>query len=144
MSGRHVSQVDRTTQTPHSTHLIIPSGTQVVSRVEVRDAAGAVTCPRGATGVVMMRTGEVNASLVECNEIERLPYVDELIARKRSGGEHGTLSGEDLAFYEREYERLRERLVAEAARSALPEASTSADAIKDLLRRIRTTARAGV
>jgi hypothetical protein len=51
--SQHVSQVDRTTQTPHNTHLIIPAGTQVVSRVEVRDAAGDVTCPRGATGVVV-------------------------------------------------------------------------------------------
>ena len=51
--ARHVSQVDRTRQTPHTTHLIIPAGTQVVSRVEVRDAGGAVVCPRGAAGVVV-------------------------------------------------------------------------------------------
>jgi uncharacterized protein len=50
---RHVSQVDRTTQTSHTTHLIIPAGTQVVSRVEVRDAAGTVVCPLGAAGVVV-------------------------------------------------------------------------------------------
>jgi hypothetical protein len=89
------------------------------------------------TGIHMMRTGEVNASLVECNETERLPYVDELIARKRVGGEHGTLTGGDLAFHEREYDRLRARLVAEAVRSALPDAPTSGNEIKDLLRRIR-------
>jgi hypothetical protein len=96
------------------------------------------------SGIHMMKTGEVNASLVECNEIERLPYVDELIARKRAGGEHETLVGEDLAFYEREYERLRARLVAEGERSTLPDIPTASDAIKDLLRRIRTTARARV
>ena len=33
-------------------HLIIPVGTQVVSRVEIRDASGTVLCPLGATGVV--------------------------------------------------------------------------------------------
>ena len=53
MTGRHVSQVDRTTQTRRTTHLIIPTGTQVVSRVEVRDASGAVVCPPGAAGVVV-------------------------------------------------------------------------------------------
>ena len=89
------------------------------------------------TGIHMMCTGEVNASLVECNEIERLPYVDELIARKRSGGEQGTLSGEDLGFYEREYQRLRERLTEAAERSTLPDGPTSGHEIQDLLRRIR-------
>jgi uncharacterized protein len=89
------------------------------------------------TGIHMMRTGEVNASLVECNEIERLPYVDELIARKRAGGERGTLGEGDLAFHAGEYQRLRERLVAEAERSRLPDTPTSGDGIKELLRRVR-------
>jgi uncharacterized protein len=92
------------------------------------------------TGIHMMRSGAVNASLVECNEIERLPYVDELIARKRSGVEQGTLSGEDMAFHEREYHRLRGRLVEAAERSTLPDAPTSGNEIRDLLRRIRLAA----
>jgi hypothetical protein len=53
MTKRHVPQVDRATQTVRSTHLIIPTGTQVVSRVELRDAAGAVVCPVGAAGVIV-------------------------------------------------------------------------------------------
>ncbi|GJG85934.1 nucleotidyltransferase [Gemmatimonadetes bacterium T265] len=53
MGAKHVTQVDRTMQTVRGTHLLIPTGTQVVSRVEVRDAAGAVTCPLGAAGVVV-------------------------------------------------------------------------------------------
>ena len=92
------------------------------------------------SGIHMMRTGEVNANLVECNREEGLPWVDELIARKMAGGEQGTLSGEDVALYEREYLRLRERLAAEAERSTLPEAPTAGEGIKDLLRRIRRTA----
>jgi len=51
--AKHVPQVDRTTGTARSTHLIIPTGTQVVSRVEVRDAAGTVICPTGAAGVIV-------------------------------------------------------------------------------------------
>lgn len=53
MKKRHVPQVDRSTQAPRSTHLIIPTGTQVVSRVELRDAAGSVVCPVGAAGVIV-------------------------------------------------------------------------------------------
>ena len=34
-------------------HLILPVGTQVVSRIEIRDAKGAVLCPEGAVGVVV-------------------------------------------------------------------------------------------
>ncbi len=34
-------------------HLILPVGTQVVSRVEVRDARGTVLCPAGAVGEVV-------------------------------------------------------------------------------------------
>jgi hypothetical protein len=89
------------------------------------------------TGIHMMRTGEVNANLVACNQEARLPWVDELIDRKMTGGEQGALSGEDVALYEREYLRLREQLAAEAERSTLPEAPTAGEGIRDLLRRIR-------
>jgi predicted nucleotidyltransferase len=53
MAKKHVPQVDRTTGTARTTHLIIPTGTQVVSRVEVRDARGTVVCPVGAAGVIV-------------------------------------------------------------------------------------------
>jgi predicted nucleotidyltransferase len=50
---KHVPQVDQATHLARGAHLIVPTGTQVVSRVEVRDAAGAVTCPVGAAGVIV-------------------------------------------------------------------------------------------
>ena len=53
MTKHQVPQVDRTARAAASTHLIIPTGTQVVSRVEVRAASGAVVCPLGAAGVVV-------------------------------------------------------------------------------------------
>lgn len=34
-------------------HLILPVGTQVVSRIEIRDSKGTVLCPEGAVGVVV-------------------------------------------------------------------------------------------
>lgn len=63
MTKKHVPQVDRTTtQTARTTHLIIPAGTQVVSRVEVRDAAGTIMCPLGATGVIVRAPEDVTHS----------------------------------------------------------------------------------
>jgi predicted nucleotidyltransferase len=53
MTQQHVPQVDRSTGTARSTHLIIPAGTQVVARVGLRDAAGNVVVPAGATGVIV-------------------------------------------------------------------------------------------
>src|SRR5688500_14362136 len=37
----------------HNPHWTIPTGTQVVTRVEVRNVAGKVAQPRGAVGVVV-------------------------------------------------------------------------------------------
>ena len=53
MAGKHVPQLDRAHRAAPTTHLIIPTGTQVVSRIEIRDAAGAVVCALGATGVIV-------------------------------------------------------------------------------------------
>jgi uncharacterized protein len=95
------------------------------------------------TGIHMMRTGEVNASLPECNDAlggERLTWLDELVARKVSGEEQGTLDDAGFAMYEREYLRLREQLAAEAERSSLPDGPTAEPALKDLLGRIRVAA----
>lgn len=92
------------------------------------------------TGIHLMRTGEVNASLPEVNREIGLSYVDELIARKRAGAEKDALVSDDFVLYERDYLRLRERLAVEAERSSLPEAPTAGNAMKDLLARIRMTA----
>lgn len=53
MTRQHVPQVDRARHGAQSTPLILPTGTQVVSRVELRDAAGTVTCHIGAAGVIV-------------------------------------------------------------------------------------------
>ena len=92
------------------------------------------------SGIHMMRTGDVNANLPECNAAlgsDRLRWLNELIARKVGGEEQGTIAGDDFDLYAREYARLRERLSDEAERSALPDASTARPAMTDLLQRIR-------
>jgi len=42
-----------TSNQPDNLNLIIPVGTQVVTRVEVKDSRGEVVCPRGAVGVIV-------------------------------------------------------------------------------------------
>ncbi|HEY0779749.1 MAG TPA: nucleotidyltransferase domain-containing protein [Gemmatirosa sp.] len=96
------------------------------------------------TGTHLMRTGEVNANLLACNDAldagERLPYVHELVARKVAGSEHGALGDADVSFHGQEYLRLRARLVDASERSTLPDAPTTGEPIRDLLRRIRRAA----
>ena len=91
------------------------------------------------TGIWMMRTGEVEANLVTLNETFRLPYVDDLIARKLAGPEQGTLDDADLAFHQSEFERLRAMLQAAHEASTLRELPEDAAraGINDLLIRVR-------
>src|SRR5947199_1648057 len=53
------------------------------------------------TGIHLMRTGVINANLVELNEEARLPYISDLIARKQSG-ENTSLEDTDVASHQRE------------------------------------------
>jgi uncharacterized protein len=89
------------------------------------------------TGIHLMRTGEVEANLVSLNETFRLPYIADLIARKRAGAEHGTLDGADLAFYQREYEQLRSVLEEAHDTSRLPGEPSCVAELNDLLVRVR-------
>jgi hypothetical protein len=94
------------------------------------------------SGIHLMRTGRVNASLPECNAEIGLPYVDELIARKREGAEKGVLGDADLAFHRAEYLRLSRMLAEASEASSLPDESTARAALHDLLLRIRLGAAA--
>jgi predicted nucleotidyltransferase len=93
------------------------------------------------TGIHLMRTGEVEANLVRLNETAKLPYLDELISRKTAGPEKGVLDQADVEFHEREYERLRRDLDQAYSDSHLPETSSGAKQLSDLLVRIRLQAR---
>ena len=89
------------------------------------------------TGIHLMRTGVIEANLVTLNQDFQLSYIDDLIARKLSGPEKGTLDDNDIAFYQQEYERLREVLEASFQASHLPEAPSCRAALNDLLLRLR-------
>ncbi|HBI43363.1 MAG TPA: nucleotidyltransferase [Planctomycetales bacterium] len=89
------------------------------------------------TGIHLMRMGVIEANLVRLNETEKLPYLDDLIQRKVAGAEKERLAEADLAFHHSEYGRLRGKLQTAHEASALPETSQGAEALNDLLVRIR-------
>jgi hypothetical protein len=74
---------------------------------------------------------------VRLNEDARLSYLDELVARKIAGPEQSTLADNDVAFYQREYERLLAELESAFAASTLREAADGVDVLDDLLVRLR-------
>ncbi len=90
------------------------------------------------TGIHLMRTGEVNANLLELNAEFHLPYICDLVARK-SSGEQTTLDDTSLEFYQREYQRLCTELQAAHDASHLPELpdDRTRNALNDLLVRRR-------
>ena len=91
------------------------------------------------TGIHLMRTGEINANLVELNESFRLPYVPELIARKTGGAEQSTLDAEELTRFEPEFTRLIAQLESAANESKLPDAPWPAGVgeLDEWLKRVR-------
>lgn len=72
------------------------------------------------TGIHLLRTGEVQADLRVLNETFRLPFIDELIARKMVA-ERGGLGDLDWESHRAELERWAKRLDEAHAESRLPE-----------------------
>ena len=89
------------------------------------------------TGIHLMKTGEVEANLPRLNEIFKLPYINELIARKAESAEDGLLGEANLELHQREYERLTGELDRAREAATLPEATSAKDALNDLLLRVR-------
>jgi len=89
------------------------------------------------TGIHLMRTGEIEANLEVLNSEAKLEFIPEILERKRSGPEKGTLSAAELDFHAARYGELVTVLEDAAAKSTLPELPQAADALNDLLMRIR-------
>lgn len=89
------------------------------------------------TGIHLMQTGAVEANLLVLNETAKLPFLNDLIARKLTGVEKERLTGADVDFHGREYERLRGQLEEAYQASPLPDAPRGQDALHDLLVRLR-------
>lgn len=89
------------------------------------------------TGIHLMRTGAVEANLLQLNETAKLPYIDDLVARKLAGPEKGRLDWVDIDFHGREYQRLLAELEASSRDSSLPERTDGAEGLNRLLLRLR-------
>lgn len=89
------------------------------------------------TGIHLMRSGVLEANLPNLNTEYKLPYIDDLIARKVNGIEKGVVPEADLAFHRAEYERLRARLEEASQTSQLKDEPEAKDALSDLLVRVR-------
>lgn len=89
------------------------------------------------TGIHLMRTGVIEANLVQLNEDFQLTYIPDLIACKQAGSETAVLEEADLSFYQQEYQRLL-RLLEEAHQTSnLPEIPSAKDTLHDLLVHLR-------
>ncbi len=89
------------------------------------------------TGIHLMRTGDVEANLVRLNEVARLSFIDELIAKKLAGPEKAVLPAADVDFHAKQFDRLVAELEQAASDSDLPEQATGKAALNDLLVRMR-------
>lgn len=90
------------------------------------------------TGIHLMQTGEVEPNLLTLNAYFKLPYIDELVARKTTGAERSTLDSADMDFHRSEFERLTAQLEKAQQKTHLPEyAFPCHDTLNDLLTRIR-------
>lgn len=89
------------------------------------------------TGIHLLRTGQVEANLRHLNADFRLPFLDDLIARKREGMEKGVLAEGEAGRFETEYAPLMTVLEEAAETSALPERASGREALHELLLRVR-------
>ena len=89
------------------------------------------------TGIHLMRTGKVEANLLQLNEDSRLSHVAELIAQKQAGPEEVLVVEGDIEFHQREYKRLQTELEEAHRNSMLPEGPTARPELNDLLIRLR-------
>lgn len=89
------------------------------------------------TGIHLMKTGVVEANLVNLHDIYQLSWIGDLIQQKTTGAEKGTLRDADLDFHRREYERLTAELEQAMNETALPEHSNAHGDLNNLLIRLR-------
>lgn len=84
-----------------------------------------------------MRTGTIEANLLNLNVYAKLPDIEDFVAAKLAGPEKGVLDAADLAFHESEYLRLTRELQGEHSVSSLPDVPSAKAALNDLLVRLR-------
>lgn len=89
------------------------------------------------TGIHLMRTGRVEANLVNLNSEAGLSYIPDLIALKTNGAEKEKLGTPNIDVFEREYRRLTSELEQAYHQSHLPDVPTAEPALHELLVSLR-------
>jgi len=89
------------------------------------------------SGIHLMRTGEVVAHLPTLNDDFRLDGLDELVRRKREGGEAVALADGEVDRHDHALDALSAELADAQAASRLPEEPTTVAALEDLVVRLR-------
>jgi predicted nucleotidyltransferase len=87
------------------------------------------------TGIYLLETGQIEANLARLNETFRLPFIPDLIARKRQ--EKAILVEADWTGHETAITRLQARLETAFRESSLPEAPLNRPALNEFLVRVR-------
>lgn len=89
------------------------------------------------TGRYVLETGEIEANLRTLNEHYREPGIDDLIARKTSGAEHGPLAPHEMNEHQPQLDRLRQQMETAFERSTLPDEPTTTPQLDDFVVRAR-------
>ncbi|MBL8795353.1 MAG: nucleotidyltransferase domain-containing protein [Planctomycetia bacterium] len=114
----------------------LQSQLQLLEKEEVKKAKTLLYAYRVVlTGIHLLRTGEVQSNIVELNRAFKLPFIDDLIAKKQAR-EHGGLSGLDFAWHRAELDRWEQRLGEAFEQSQLPE-EPPRDEVHEFLVRLR-------
>ena len=92
------------------------------------------------TGIHLMQSGEIEANLIDLNDLYHLPYLPDLIARKLASAEKSILDEADIGFHQQEFERLTNFLEQAMIESRLPETPSARAELNDLLIRVRMKA----
>jgi uncharacterized protein len=89
------------------------------------------------TGIYLMNTGKIEASLVNLNQIFQLSYINDLIAQKCTSSEKSLLNKADIEFYEQEYQGLQNQLEEAFKNSHLPNDPAAKLELNNLLIKLR-------
>jgi predicted nucleotidyltransferase len=89
------------------------------------------------TGIHVLLTGEVETNITKINEHFKLPFIADLVARKRAGAEKGALPQAEFEALFKAGKKLEARLDEAFAASSLPDEVRNIDAVDDFLVRTR-------
>lgn len=89
------------------------------------------------TGLHLLRTGILNANILELNDVFHLPFIPDLVGRKTSGQEKGRLEAHEFANLMDAATKLEVELDPAAKESKLPDEVQNYPALDAFLKRLR-------